>query len=560
MAYSLSTDHPECEGFAVVDDEGEMESCHQTEEAAQAHLDELNAPQSSPRPGPPSAPVSAGRFIQAAFYDPNAVITASMGEQGVESRTISGVAVPWNKVGRVSDGSKVKFLPGSLDAGARPVVSLGHDSAKPIGRVTSNKPGDLGMGTTVKVSAVRDGDEALVLASDGVLGMFSVGVNPTSYSIEEDEGEPVMVVAAGDWQHLALLPYGAFDDALVTNVAASAPTKEIPMPDPLPGTVSTEAPAAAVQAGPTSVPIIGAAAPTPPLNVGRLAHIVAAGNQQGLRAAEVQSQIQAALANITTTNVPSAPTYQAELVGLVDHGAPLPSRLATRPLPETGMEILYPQWTAFPTVAKQAGEKTPIHSGPASWEWKTTPIETWAGGNDLSLQAVQRSSPSAMDAYLRAAGVDAAKKWDIECQNKLMAGGNSVAEGATFLDTLKNLLGGLNPANVPPGRLWIATQYAEVLDMVTVTGLNGPAFFDINLSLGEFMPSETVGGIDVFVDPYLVPKYLAGISNGAATYGGPPTTDIRVVDVSLLGVDVAVYFFGAVAVEYPEAYSFVPGA
>jgi hypothetical protein len=557
MAYSLSTDHPECAGFAVVDDEGEMDSCHETEEAAQARLDELNAEETPP---PPPGPVSAGRYIQAAFFDPNAVITASLGEEGVESRTISGVAVPWNKVGRVGDGSLVKFLPGSLDAAARPVVSLGHDSAKPIGRVISNKAGDIGMGTKVKVSAVRDGDEALVLASDGVLGMFSVGVNPTEFTIEMEDGEPVMVVAAGEWQHLALLPYGAFDDALVTNVAASAPTQgDTSMPETLPGTVTTEAPAAAVEAGPTPVPITGAPAPVAPLTINRVAAIIAQGNQEGLRAADVQARIQAALTNVTTANVPSPPNYRTELVGLIDHGAPLPSRLQQRPLPETGMEILYPQWGAFPdSTAKQVGEKTPIASGDVSWTWKTNPIETWAQGNDLSLQAVQRSNPSAMDAYLRAAGIDAAKKWDINVQNKLMAGGNSVAEGANFLETLKNLLGGLNPANVPPGRVWVATQYAEMLDMITVTGLDGPAYFNVSLSLGDFLPSESVDGLDVFVDPYLVPKYMVGISTGAAVYGGPPNTDIRVVDVSLLGVDVGVYFFGSTAVEFPAAFSYVP--
>ena len=186
MPWHLSNEHPECEGFAVVlDEDDSLESCHETEEAAQAHLDELNAAEEAP-PSPPPAPpgVSAGRFIQASF--PTAPVTAESGEGG--SRIISGTAVPWNEWGRVSDGGWVRFLEGSLDADARPVVAMGHDSTRPIGRVATNVSNPAGMATRVQVSRVRDGDEALVLAQDGVLGMFSVGVNPTELHVRGARG------------------------------------------------------------------------------------------------------------------------------------------------------------------------------------------------------------------------------------------------------------------------------------------------------------------------------------------------------------------------------------
>lgn len=528
-------------------------------------------------------------LIHAAFD--TTLVTAEGGGGG---RTIRGVAVPWDRWGRVSDGAWVRFAPGSLDPSARPVVAIGHDSARPIGRVSSNTSDDAGMVTSVRVSRVRDGDEALVLAQDGVLGMFSVGVDPTEWHTEPaPDGTDGMVVTAGDWQHLALLPFGAFADALVTDVAASAPTQgATPMPDftgQFTGTiddtappadqeppaqasqqpVAAAAPPAPVQAaapvpqpGPQPVPV-NPAGPSPaagPFNIGRLARIIAEGNQRGLRAGDVQARIQAALTNVTTANVPSPPAYRTELVGLIDHGAPLASRLEQRPLPESGMEILYPEWTAFPdSTTKQAGEKTPIASGDVSWAWRTNPVETFAQGNDLSLQAVQRSSPSAMDAYLRAAAVDASKKWDIYLANKLIAAaGTGATAGTTFLETVAALMGELDPASTPPGRLWLAMSYAEALPLITVKSADGPAYFNMNLSLGEFLPdSPDVAGIDAFVDPYLPCRYLMGVSSGAAVYGGPPTTDIRVVDVSLLGVDVGVYFFGSSAVEYPGAFSYV---
>src|SRR5262249_47039051 len=113
---------------------------------------------------PDHATFRGGTMIRASFNTP--VIQAS--EESSGSRTITGRAGPWNTEGTVSDGSRVRFLPGSLDAAARPVVLLGHDSTRAIGRVTAASDTSDGMDTTVSVSRTRDGDEALVLAADGV--------------------------------------------------------------------------------------------------------------------------------------------------------------------------------------------------------------------------------------------------------------------------------------------------------------------------------------------------------------------------------------------------------
>ena len=44
------------------------------------------------------------------------------------------------QVGTVADGTRVRFAPGSLDAAARPIVTLGHDG-RAIGR-TVDEHGD----------------------------------------------------------------------------------------------------------------------------------------------------------------------------------------------------------------------------------------------------------------------------------------------------------------------------------------------------------------------------------------------------------------------------------
>jgi phage head maturation protease len=483
-------------------------------------------------------------MIHATFDSP---IRAEEGDSG--TRTISGTAVPWDRWGRVSDGSWVRFAPGSLDAEARPIVAIGHDPSRAIGRVTANTSTEAGMETRVSVSRVRDGDEALVLAADGVLGMFSVGVDATESHYEDHGGEQGLVVTSGAWQHLALLPFGAFEDARVSSVAAA---KGEP-------TVETSTEDAPVEAAPAVVPLTaGSALAQPPLTIGRLAHILATGTQHKLHAVDVEARIQAALTNVTTSNVPSVPNYRTELVGLIDHGTPVTSRLTPRPLPETGGDILYPEWAAFPdSTAKQLTEKTAIASGDVGWTWRSNQVETWAQGNDLSLQTVQRSNPSAMDAYLRAAAIDAGNKYEANTITALTAASVKPA-GATavFIDNVALMFGALDPTKVPSGRLWLAVSLDLMPSLIKLTGLNGPALWQASINFGSFLPEATASTLDIFVAPGLgSKKLLMGMSTGAAIYGGPQTTtDIRVVDVSLLGLDVGVYFFASLAIEYPGAF------
>ena len=122
--------------------------------------------------------------------------------------------------GRVADGQVVVFEPGSLDAAARPVALRDHDRGRPIGRVVDATDGATVLEATVRVSRTRDGDEALVLAADDVLGAFSVGVEPTDW-YHDDDG--TLHVVAGDWHELSLLTIGAYAGARVATVTATQP-------------------------------------------------------------------------------------------------------------------------------------------------------------------------------------------------------------------------------------------------------------------------------------------------------------------------------------------------
>ena len=145
--------------------------------------------------------------------------TIDAAADGSPKRTITGIAVPYNVTANAS-GQEVMFAPGSLPTeGKKPKLYMSHDSSQAIGIVTERVDSAEAMYFSAKVSTTALGNEALILAADGVLDSVSVGVNPTKFSYNEDG---VMVIEAADWIELSLVPSPAFEGAVITKVAASS--------------------------------------------------------------------------------------------------------------------------------------------------------------------------------------------------------------------------------------------------------------------------------------------------------------------------------------------------
>ena len=140
--------------------------------------------------------------------------------EGVPSRTVSGVAVPYGVAATVSDGTKVIFEAGSLPTdGKAPKLYVNHDSEQAVGIVTERVETSEGMMFSARFSKTSRADEALQLSLDGVIDSVSVGVNPTKFKIKDDG---TMLVQAADWLEISLVTgRPAFADAVITQVAAS---------------------------------------------------------------------------------------------------------------------------------------------------------------------------------------------------------------------------------------------------------------------------------------------------------------------------------------------------
>lgn len=359
MPWHIEDDNRACLGYAVVKDaNGEIEGCHRTREAALDQLAALNIAEG----------IDSSRYADAVIrFSPLQVTVDAAGPDGAPSRSITGLAAPYDVVATVSDGQRVKFLPGSLPTeGPAPKLIQNHDLGQPIGIVSERVDTEQGMMFRAKISKTRAGDDALALALDGVLDSVSVGAEPVEASYDDDG---TLVVSKARWVELSLVPFGAFPAAKITQVAATpAPTEDIEV-DKTPIAEVKETPAAApapsiVFAEPRRVP-------------GRLpsaAEYVSAFIRGGDAFAGVNrliadhqayhNPVQAAAGDETTSN--AAGLLPVSVLGPVydnvNYIRPVVNAVGARAMPAAGTTFIRPEITTHSSAAQQSAQLDTLSS------------------------------------------------------------------------------------------------------------------------------------------------------------------------------------------------------
>ena len=282
------------------------------------------------------------------------------GPNGMPRRTLAGLALPYNVEATVNDGTKVMFLPGSLDAGGKmPKLYVGHDSMQAVGILTAlvDTPG--GMMYEARISETTLGNEILVLAQDKVLDAVSVGVNPTRFSYDE---KGTMIIEKADFQELSLVPYGAFPGASVDRVAASQGIPQEPIEI---DNIETETPNEELDTmtQPTETPAVIEAASVAPVvyaqprqfKLPTAGEFIAASLQGGSVLAEMNARVQAAAPNITTSDTPGI--LPEIITGSVFDGLnairPFVSAIGALAMPQAGATFRRPKITVRPVVTQQ---------------------------------------------------------------------------------------------------------------------------------------------------------------------------------------------------------------
>lgn len=375
-------------------------------------------------------------------------------QDGSPKRTITGIALPYNVEATVSGGQTVSFLPGSLPTdGKAPKLYMSHDSTQAIGLVTERADSQEAMYFTAKVSTTALGDEALILASDGVLDSVSVGVNPTKFTYNEDG---VMIVEAADWMELSLVPQPAFSGATITDVAASIPTSEDevsnntetapdePEPtEPQENPVS-ETPAPEVIEASTlfAQPKRKFAMPTPGEYLaamhagGDTFHNVNAAYKEAVR--DQQTALQAAAGDVLTTDTPGllpvpvlGPLFQD-----LNFIRPVVSAFGARSMPNTPSKtFVRPTITTHTSAATQT-EGSAVSATTMVIASNTVTKTTVAGQVTLTMQDMDFTDPSAMNLILNDLAGEYLIATDNIAADNLVSG--KTASGSTWTVTADN--------------------------------------------------------------------------------------------------------------------------
>ena len=327
-------------------------------------------------------------------------------------RTITGIALPYNTFATVADGTTVSFAPGSLStAGKMPKLYMYHDSTQPVGLVTERVDTAEGMMFTAKISNTRLGDEALVLAADGVLDSVSVGVNPTDFKYD-DNGN--MIVMAADWVELSLVPTPAFAGATITQVAASAPDEEAEeeVTEPETETEKDETPmeiqAAAEVVIPTS-PIFATAKKEPRIpNAWEYMAAMHKGGDAWINAQKVfqdyrdfhrDPMVTAAAGDEFLTSVPGLLTQvtMGPVFADINYMRPVVAALGARAMPSSPSSTFNrPTWTTHQATATAQTEGAAVATQTGVIANNTVTKKTFANSANISYQTLDFTDPAAL--------------------------------------------------------------------------------------------------------------------------------------------------------------------
>ena len=371
-------------------------------------------------------------------------------------RIISGIVVPYGKVGHTNVGAVV-FERGSIQVPNVSKIKLlaQHEQTASgvIGRAQSLNDTDTAMLGTFKVSASRDGENYLIKASEGLLDGLSVGVDVIASKPGKDG---TLYVSRAILKEVSLVETPAFSDALVTNVAAAAGDADEAVEETLEemedaqiakiseavtaleniqelekaleetetqteseASVSENTAAATTEAAATadaSRPIIKASQPYITTSVrhgidsmGRyVEHKVKAalGDETSalwIKASEDRTSITAS--DTTSTNPAFNPIqYMSMFVSNTNFGRPTIDAVSRQAAPKSGMQVNIPSLvtsagggsSTAPTVAVNVQGDAPSDT-PMTSAYETVTLSRYAGQQTIDLALLERSDPIFFD-------------------------------------------------------------------------------------------------------------------------------------------------------------------
>jgi len=502
-------------------------------------------------------------------------LEASSIECSEERREISGKIVPMGtgEIGHTNLGAYT-FAANSIEITDPSKIKLlsQHDLKKPIGRMTAADVREDGIYATFKLSRSSGGNDALIMAQEGLVTGLSIGAEIIASKPSKDG---YTVVSAARLKEVSLVTVPAFASSEILEIAAEEviPAEETTQTES--ETVvedttveATPVEAAAVEAARPTVTAMAYTAPRINLNItaGEYAKAQLNASRGDADARELVAALQVATVAENTGMVP--PTYLKDVIGIIDSSRPFIDSIERAALPASGMKIFTPKLGTQAAVDLTA-EGAEFASADTTVTFQEDNVVKFAGAGKLDLELVDRSDPSFLDLYLRELAASYAQKTD-QYAAKIAADGSSDSSAATAYGAIaKSIADSYSVMRQTPNNLLVAPSggndnidYAGLLG--AVDGSNRPLYAAAASQnaaglITQGSTNGTVAGLNLVVDP----NYTGGTSNikvglvyptMAMRFHESGTLQIRTNVVANGQLEIGIYGYVAVVNRYPAAF------
>jgi HK97 family phage prohead protease len=335
-------------------------------------------------------------------------IEAASIECSEERREISGKIVPMGtgEVGNTNLGGVV-FEAGSIEIDDPSKIKLlsQHDMKKPVGRMVTATVRPDGIYATFKLSRSTGGNDALVMAQEGLVSGLSIGAEIIA-SAPSRNGHTV--VTAAKLKEVSLVTEPAFKSAQVLEIAAeevipaeTQPTESEPVVE---DTTQVEAPAVEAAAEEAARPTVAAShyvrervAPITGVQYLEASIKAALGDDEARRV------VRAADDSTSTNTGLTLPTHLNNFITDTFSGRPAFEAATRSALVDSGMSFTVPRLytnaatpDVAPTVADTNEGAAPSETGMTS-AYDTVNINKFSGLQRVSFELIDRSSPAFME-------------------------------------------------------------------------------------------------------------------------------------------------------------------
>lgn len=521
-------------------------------------------------------------------------VTGDADAGGSEGIRVNALVVPWDTPVKLNSyGDTIEFAPGSLDpVYPERVKLLDEHTNHALGYGRSFTSTGVGLEASLEIPRDELADPTTAAIhrqmTNGVRDAMSVGVDVTETEVtDRPDGTLAVRVTDGDLLEVSSVRLPRFDSARITHITASRPHPgDSPMPTIVPARV-IEANGSDVPGDPPPEPqpepqpepsaelervlahraTLGRTAPVSafPDKWGSIGDFVIA-NARGLVTPAERDRIGNALADLKTDGIPGLlpAAWVTGWADILNASRFVINAFTTGALPNTGMTVTWPVRTRTgPLTAVQAAQKTEIESGTIGYTTVDTPVTTWAGGNDLAIQAIERSQPSLANLLLEELTYDLAAVEDraVATDIAAKATGGTVAIGSEA--SINADLAGAAAAVFSARYGAVPDTFVTGLDLWTfLAGASSPDGRPLFPNLNGANPvgvlsftdlAGTVRGLRVVASPDIDPAFgIMGWSGAVTTLLGPVRT-MTADQPAILGRDIAVYQYGTWNVRRPDA-------